>query len=66
MVMTKKLRKKEKRLWIKQKKLIKESTEHFSVSNPWPSRGFRAKHIKDVDVFEEICWNYVNSFKYFT
>ena len=62
--MSKKLRKKEKRLRIKEKKLIKESTKHFSVSNPWPSRGIRAKHIKDDDVFEEIWWSYVNCFKY--
>ncbi len=51
MTMNKKLRKKEKRFRIKQKKLIKELTESFCVANPWPSRGFRAKHIKDADVF---------------
>jgi hypothetical protein len=62
--MNKKLRKKEKRFWIKQKKLIKESAKSFCVANPWPSRGIRVKHIKDDDAFELICWNYINSFKY--
>lgn len=62
--MNKKLRKKEKRLWIKEKKLIKESTKYFSVSNPWPSRGIRAIHFKDDDAFENVLWNHIKCFKH--